>query len=386
MSDKKNHKKKFIIVTTIPASLYFFKGQVGILKNEFDIEVVSGKGDGFENFCKIENVKGYQINTLEREITLFKDFRSLFKLISLFRKIKPDVVHGNTPKGGLLSMIAAKICGVKTRIYCVHGLRYQGASGFQKKLLMFLEKVSCSMATHVFSVSFGVLEIMKSDKILNKQGHIIWNGSVNGIDTDYFSPTVVEEKEILTKYNINKDYLIFGFVGRLVKDKGVNELVEAFVKINKKYPKTKLLLVGRFEEANAIRPETKELILSHQDIISCGNQDDVRPFLKVMDIFTFASYREGFGVSLMEAAAMNLPSISSNITGCNEIIQDGYNGKLIPSKSVKKLYEMMDYFLNNPDEVKQMAKVSRQYVIDKYDQKTLWAKALEKYTKIVNDV
>jgi glycosyltransferase involved in cell wall biosynthesis len=385
MSSKTN-KEKFLIVTTIPASLYFFKGQVGILKSEFDIEVASGPGHGLEDFCEIESVKGHRIPKMKREISLFFDILSLINLIKLIKKIKPKVVHGNTPKGSFLSMIAAKITKTPVRIYCVHGLRYQGAKGMKRKLLMFLEKISCSLATHVFSVSFGVLKIMKEDGIYKKEGHIIWNGSVNGIDIKHFSPDAVDEIELKKQLNLSDDNLVFGFVGRMVKDKGVNELVESFIKINKLHPHTRLLLVGRFEAADAVTDFTKKEIVTHQNIIYCGQQKDIRPYLKLMDIFTFPSYREGFGVSLMEAAAMNLPAISSNITGCNEIIKDGFNGKLISSKSIKELYEMMIFFIENPIEFKKISKVSRQYVIDRYEQKKLWNKALEKYKSVVENV
>lgn len=381
-----NIKKKFLFITTVPVSLFFFKGQVRVLKKEFDIEVISGSGVGLSEFCELESVKGHRVVELEREISLLSDVKSLLKLIKLFKKIKPEIIHGNTPKGGLLSMIAGWMTRVPHRIYCVHGLRYQGARGFKRKMLMYLERLSCKLATDVLTVSFGVKNILREDNISKKEINIIWNGSVNGININHFSTDEVDEVEVIEKYKIDSNYLTFGFVGRLVKDKGINELIEAFVQINKNYNNTQLLLVGNYEDSNPVTEFTRNEIETNKNIIYVGRQSDVRPFLKVMDVFSFPSYREGFGVSLMEAAAMSVPAISSNIIGCNEIIKDGYNGKLITSKSVIELERAMEWFVENPKLRKQMADVSRQYVVDKYEQKTLWNKALEAYSKIANDV
>lgn len=381
----KQNKKKLIIITTIPASFHFFKGQIRVLKKGFDIEFVSSPGDKLDYFSNLEGVASHGI-PMNREISVFQDFVSLFKLIKLFKKIKPDVIHGNTPKGGLLSMIAGWLVGVEHRIYCVHGLRYEGAKGFKRKLLINMERMACKLATDVFTVSFGVQKTLKEDGIYKKKVNIIWNGSVNGIDTDFFSDSEVDSSTIKKQLKLTSKNFVFGFVGRLVKDKGINELIEAFLAVNKKHPNTRLLLVGSFESADPIEPKTKEEIENNDNIIYVGFQREIRFYLKLMDLFTFPSYREGFGISLMEAAAMNVPAISSNISGCNEIIKDGYNGKLIPSKSAVELQEAMEEFVQDPKLVKSMASVARKYVDERYNQKVLWEKALNYYLKLVNDV
>lgn len=378
-------KKKLLIITTIPASFHFFKGQVRVLKKGFDIEFVSSPGRKLDYFSDLEGVISHSV-LMNREISILQDIRSLFKLIKLLKKIKPDIIHGNTPKGGFLSMVAGWFVRVPHRIYCVHGLRYQGAKGFKRRLLITMEKFACKLATDVFTVSFGVKKTLKEDGISNKDVNIIWNGSVNGIDTDYFSVSQIDSSAMKKQLKLTSDNFVFGFVGRLVKDKGVNELIQAFLGINKKYPHTKLLLVGSFEEADPVEPETKSEIENNENIIYVGFQREIRLYLNLMDLFTFPSYREGFGISLMEAAAMNVPAISSNISGCNEIIKDGYNGKLISSKSAIELQEAMETFLLNPELVKSMSSVSRKYVDDRYNQKKLWEKALEYYLKLVGDV
>jgi len=373
--------KKFIIITTIPLSLYFFKGQIQVLKKKFEVNLVSSPGSMLDDNCNVENVKGYPIS-MKREISLFHDVYSLISLIKLFFKLKPDVVHGSTPKAGLLGMIAAWFCKVKTRIYYIHGLRYQGTKGLKRRLLVTMERLSCFFATDVYAVSFGVKDILEQDIITKKKINIIGNGSVNGINTNYFS---VDNKEVIDLRNplgLTTNNFIFGFVGRLVKDKGINELVAAFLQINKTHPESRLLLVGGFEKGDPIDKNIENEIKTNDRILNVGFQKDVRPYYNLMDIFIFPSYREGFGVALMEAAAMNVPSISSNIIGCNEVVSDGYNGVLINSKSKDELFKAMKMLILDETKKNEMAKVCRDYVIEKYEQNNLWDKTLESYSLI----
>ena len=379
-------KKKFLIVTTVPLSLGFFRGQIQVLKKEFDIELVSSPGKQLKEICNEENVFGHAI-TMKREISVFNDIRSLFQLLFLFKKIKPTVIHGSTPKAGLLSMFAGWLMNVPHRIYYIHGLRYQGDKGFKRKLLIKMEKMSCYFATDIVAVSRGVKKLLKEEGITDKQVSVIWNGSINGVDINYFSNNNNDILNLKKNYKIDKDNFVFGFIGRMVGDKGLNELIKAFVKVNSKNPATKLVLVGDFENLlDPVKRSTKNEILSNKHIIFAGFQSDVRPFLKMMDVFVFPSYREGFGVALMEAAAMGVLSISSNIIGCNEIIINKYNGLLIPPKSTTNLISAMETLVENPKLIKQMSNVTRQYVIDKFEQNNLWLKTLAFYSDIVNKV
>lgn len=366
----------------MPVSLSFFKGQVQILKEQFDIKLISIPGNNLDLMCKEENVEGYPIK-MRREISLFADIKSLLKLIATFSKQKPYIIHGSTPKAGLLSMIAGWCLRVPVRIYYIHGLRYHGTSGFKRKLLMSMEKASCLFATNIFSVSNGVRESMLEDKITVKKINLIGNGSVNGIDTNYFSPYNHDIPDLREACKILPSYFVFGYVGRMVADKGINELVEAFINIHNCNLNARLLLVGNFEDdLDPVRKEIKNEILTNPQIIFAGYQTDIRPYLKMMHVFVFPSYREGFGMSLMEAAAMEVPAISSEIIGCKEIIREGYNGKLILPKSKEGLINAMKDFIDNPLLVKKMSSVTRSYVIEKYDQKKLWNETLAEYVRI----
>lgn len=374
-------KRKFIIITTVPISLGFFKGQLQVLKSTFDVEVISSPGEMLDEICRKEQVKGRAV-TMKREINVFYDVVSLIKLAMLFAKLKPEIVHGSTPKAGLLSMIASWANRVPIRIYYIHGLRYQGFKGIKRRLLMYMEKLSCFFATHVYAVSYGVKEIVAQEKITKKQIKMIGNGSINGIDVAFFSPFNQEVPNLRKQYKIKSTAIVYGFVGRLVRDKGINELIQAFLKIYAKTPEARLLLVGNFEEGDLLDMNIKEEIITNSAIINVGFQKDVRPFFKMMTVFVFPSYREGFGVSLMEAAAMGVPAISSNIIGCNEIIKEGYNGVLIPPKSVEALLKAMEMVLVNKDKIDEMSLVCRSYVEEKYEQKKVWEAILEEYKSL----
>jgi glycosyltransferase involved in cell wall biosynthesis len=376
------HKKKLFIVTTIPLSLIFFKGQLLLLREDFDVTLISSPEEELFETANFNKVKSYGI-AMKREISLNQDLYSLVKLMFFFYRNKPDIVHGNTPKGSFLSMIASWFCRVPTRVYYVHGLRYQGMNGFKKKVLIYMERISCKLATDIFAVSKGVKEVMYEDEITNKKINVIWNGSINGINSDFFNPEIIECINLQEQYKIKEGDFVFGFIGRIVADKGINELVWAFRNVNELYPSTKLLLVGDYEHnLDPLLSETKIEIEQNKNIIVVGFQKDIRPFYKLMNLFVFPSYREGFGISLMEAAAMNIPAISSDIIGCNEIIEHNLNGFLIPSKDKKALLEKMKFSIDNKNKINVMSTLTRPIILSKFEQKRLWSKTIDIYKEI----
>ena len=377
-----NFKKKLFIVTSVPMSFVFFKGQLLRLREKFDVTLISSPESALRETADFNKVKSHGIK-MAREISLFSDVISLFKLVLYFSKEQPDLLHANTPKGSLLSLTAAWLCKVPIRIYYIHGLRYQGTTGFKRKLLMTMEKISCYFATQIIAVSNGVREVLHEDHITKKKIKVIWNGSANGIDLKYFDPNHPEVHNVRPQYAITEDDFVFGFLGRLVGDKGINELVQAFNQLNTEYSNIKLLLIGSYEDhLDPLRQKTISLIKNNPNIIEAGIQADVRSHLKAIDLFVFPSYREGFGIVLMEAAAMGIPAISSDIIGCNEIIQDHVNGFLIPPKDEESLYIKMKYALENKIEIKTMSTVTRTMVSTRFEQKTLWEEIIKFYNEI----
>lgn len=365
-------KKKLFFVTTIAGSLNFFKGQYQLLLSDFDITAIASdkkrlKEVGEENHIKIHHIP------MEREISILKDIYCLICFIFYFIRQRPYIVHGNTPKGSLLSMIAAWITRVPVRIYMCHGLRYQGCRGIKRKVLMFMERISCRCATEIICVSHGIKEVLIEDRITNKEPIVIWNGSVQGIDMGKFNPDNITNKQGLREeYGIGDDDFVITFIGRLVKDKGINELVEAVNSLHVKYSNIKLLLIGRFENTgNPISDITKKIIDEGEFIIATGPQLNIVPFLSITDLFVFPSYREGFGLSLMEAGAMNVPSIASNIPGCNEVIIDGLTGLLIEPRSTLAIIESIEKLYNDRELLDHLKLNSRKSIIERYEQDQL---------------
>ncbi len=375
-------KKKLFIITTVPMSFVFFKGQLLVLREKFDLTLVSSPEPALYETATYNKVKSHGIK-MAREISLFSDLVSLFRLILYFLSDKPDILHANTPKASLLSLAAGWLCQVPTRIYYVHGLRYQGEKGFNEKLLMNMEKLSCFFATDIIAVSNGVKDHLQQDFITSKEITVIWNGSINGIDLDYFDPVHPDVGNVRTDHSIDLHEFVFGFLGRLVGDKGINELVAAFEQLNLEYSNIKLLLVGGYEShLDPLQQETLLSIETNPNIVHVGFQEDVRPYLKAMDLFVFPSYREGFGISIMEAAAMNVPAISSNITGCNEIIEDEVNGFLIPIKDQDALFAKMKFALENRLMIDAISKTTRTMIAAKFEQQKLWDKIVSFYEEI----
>ena len=394
-------KKKIIKTSTIPTSLdTFCKGQLKMLSEYFEVVAVSSPEKELKWIEEREGVRTIAV-PMERHISIVNDLKSLFKMIRVFRKEKPYIVHSMTPKAGLISMLAAKICGVPVRMHTYTGLVFPTATGIKQKILIWMDKLLCSCATYINPEGQGVANDLKKFKITKKPLHIIGNGNVRGIDAEYWKRsnderktkgeerrTIDEERKTKDEERRTKDdernsslkskVFTFVFVGRIVGDKGINELIEAFKRL--KPHSAKLVLVGTFEEKlDPVKPETKQEIDNNPNIEWVGRQADVRPFYEQADAFVFPSYREGFPNTVLEAGAMGLPSIVTNINGANEIIIPEENGLIIPSKDSDALYQAMQRFIDEPELVKKMANNARKMVIDRYEQKYIWGELLKVY-------
>ena len=360
------------------------KDQLKFINQYYEVIAVSSDGDGFEQMLEEQGVRGVKIN-MTRKVTPFKDLLAILKLIILFRKEKPDIVHAMTFKAGFLAMIAAWIARVPVRFYSICGLAE--FSWHNHHLVNLVEKTSCFCATKIYPNSHNLYKILLKNNLLNPdKAKVLANGSTNGIDTEYFSPTQVigERERIRTKFNISDEGFVFCFVGRLVPDKGINELINAFVDLSKTNSQIQLMLIGPYEKnIYSLQPQIEEIILTHHGIHSCGYQEDIRPYLSAADAFVFPSYREGFPNVVMQAGAMGLAAIVSDINGCNEIIIEGVNGTIVPTKDTKALSSAMKYFCNNRDSVvKNLASSARKMIIERYNRRIIWDELLKEYNKV----
>lgn len=386
MSDK----KKLIRVAAVPQSLkILLKGQLKFLNQYYEVIGVSSQGELLSDVMEDEGIRVKDIE-ISRKINLIKDLKSLFKLYRFFKKEQPTIVHSITPKAGLLSMIAAKFAGVPIRMHTFTGLIWPTRTGFMRLLLMKMDTLTCWAATNVYPEGQGVKSDLAANNITSKPLKVIANGNVNGIDIKEFNPKLVsiQSKQINRKeLGITDSDFIFLFVGRVVTDKGVNELVEAFIEVNKKYENTHLVLVGKYENhLDPLLPETEKHIETHTNIHAVGYKKNVVEYFGMADVLTFPSYREGFPNVVMQAAAMQLNAIVTNINGCNEIITNGENGWVIPVKNVEELKARMIWCLSNPSKSKEMGLKSRKLMIDKYERSFVQHELLKEYQSLLKKI
>lgn len=361
-----NQKKKIIRATTIAASLETFcKDQLRELSNNYEVVALSSPGDILDFVGKRENVRTIGVK-MERRISPINDLVSLFKLIKIMRKEKPWLVHSMTPKAGLLCMIAAWITRVPRRVHTFTGLIWPIRTGISRHILMFTDKILCACATHIIPEGEGVKRDIIAGKITKKAMKVLANGNVRGIELDHYT----RSEEVLNEVSkIKKDGVFtYIFIGRIVKDKGIHELIEAFVKVHNERPSTRLILVGCFEmQLDPISSEMQNIINTHKSIEAVGVKKDVRPWLAAADVLTFPSYREGFPNVVIEAGAMGLPSIVTDINGANEIIIPGQNGVIVPSHDANALYNAMLEMHDNDVMREQMASKARKLIVQRFD-------------------
>jgi len=381
------NKTKLIRITTVPVSLKtLLKGQHRFMSdNGFEVIGVSSAGEALDEVARDENIRTISVE-MSRKITPLKDLKALWKFYRLCKKEKPTIVHSHTPKAGIIGMLGAKLAGVPIRLHTVAGLPLMEATGNKRKLLDFVEKLTYSSATKVYPNSKGLYDFILQQKYTKKgKLKVIAQGSSNGINTEFFDPQQVSETkqlELKQKLGISSADFVFVFVGRLVGDKGINELIESFKQLNS--PNAKLLLVGPFEsDLDPLQSETLQTIETHPNIIAVGYQKDVRPYFAISDALAFPSYREGFPNVVMQAGAMGLPSIVTNINGCNEIIQDDENGIIIPSKDVEALLIAMNRLMTDKLYYEHLKANARQMIQTRYEQSIVWNALLEEYNGLL---
>jgi glycosyltransferase involved in cell wall biosynthesis len=381
-------KPKIIRASTIPLSLnVLLKGQLQFLSKHFEVIGLASNGSEMSEVQKREGIATLTVD-MQRNISPFKDLIALFKLYFVFKKEKPLIVHSITPKAGLLSMLAAKAAGVPIRMHTFTGLVFPSRTGFIQKILIKTDQILCGAATHVYPEGQGVKNDLIRFGITSKPLKIIANGNVNGIDVSYFDTAHFSTSEIealKTKWNIQPTDFVFVFVGRLVRDKGINELIVAFKNLATKQQNVKLLLVGNYEqELDPLLPETINAIESEPQIVSVGYQNDVRPFFAIANALVFPSYREGFPNVVLQAGAMGLPSIVTDINGCNEIIENKINGLIIPSKDANAIEKAMEIYLTDVNFYNFTKSNARQKITEKFDQLIVWNALLSEYQSVIS--
>lgn len=378
---------KIIRMTTIPTSLYtFIEGQLSALREAgHDVLAVSSPGWELQAISEREGVP-HAVVPMVRHISPLNDLKSLWKMYRLFRREKPTIVHTMTPKAGLIGMMAARLAGVPVRIHTFTGLVWPTQHGIKKKLLMSTDSILCRCATHIVPEGHGVKRILANAKITDKPLHILAHGNVRGINGEYFdrTPWVMQEAAKIREQGC----YTFVFVGRLVTDKGIPELVRAFHAINE--PDIRLLLVGRYEPSlDPLPADVHSIIQTDTRITATGQLEEVRPWYAAGDAFIFPSHREGFPNALLEAGAMGLPVFSTAVNGADEIIKQGQTGVVFPLLSTEELrqeclYKQMTAILSHRDQAAAMGARARQHVLAHWSSEIVLKALMDFYTNILN--
>lgn len=377
-------RKKIIRTSTVSTSLNTFcRGTLRRLAQTYDVVAVSTPDDELHEMAQREGVRVVGV-AMRRPISPLHDLRSLLRLIRVFRRERPDMVHSITPKAGLLSMIAAWVCRVPVRLHTFTGLVFPTATGLKKKILMLTDRITCACATHIVPEGEGVKNDLINYGITRKPLHVLGYGNVRGVDMQHYNRT--PEVMAAAQPIMRSEVFTFVFVGRVVRDKGINELVQAFARLHAHEPATRLILVGRFEDnLDPVSDQTKQAIERCDAIEAVGSQADVRPWLAASDALVFPSYREGFPNVVLEAGAMGLPSIVTDINGSREIIVHGKNGVIVPPRNAQALLQAMTQFVQNPQATQAMAANARQMIASRFEKSFVEQCLIDYYKEILGE-
>ena len=365
--------KKIIRTATVPLSLDIFcRGLLRELSEEYQIVVVSSPLPELDSIARREGVRTLAV-PMQRKIAPLRDLASLIRMALVFRKEKPDMVHSITPKAGLLSMVAAWLTRVPVRVHTFTGLVFPYVKGVKRPLLWFTDHLTAACATHVIPEGEGVKNDLLSHGVTHKSLKVLGNGNMRGVDLSYYQRTadVLEKASALRRqFGISGSDFVFLFVGRLDHDKGLDELLRAFNRLASEGAAVHLLLAGAEDpDGKPLAESTRQLMDSLPGIhVSDGWLEDVRPWYAAADALVHPSYREGFPNVVIEAGAMELASIVTDINGSREIIREDENGVIIRSHDEAALYEAMKAFIQHPDKVYRMASLARAQVADRYEQ------------------
>ncbi|WP_018474664.1 glycosyltransferase family 4 protein [Echinicola pacifica] len=380
---------KLIRITTVPLSLkQLLSGQMKYMKAAgWEVKMVSADGKEINEIINKEGCEHFTV-PFTRKITPFHDLVCLWKLYTFFKEEKPDIVHTHTPKAGLLGMVAAKLAGVKVRIHTLAGMLHVTQENNKKKLLENTDRWTFSNATHIWPNSNSMKNfILKNNFTQSAKVEVLGHGSSNGIDLERFSRENLKENHLVAATMRvmpgENDFIILA-VGRLVRDKGIEDLVKAFLE-SKITNRSKLVLLGDYEqELDPLDEDILRKIEDHPRIVQVGWSDHVEHYLAISDVLVHASYREGFPNVLLEAGAMQVPVICSDIMGNTDLIQNKKTGLVFPVKNLSVLKDALEFAYVKRDFMQDLADNLYKQVVENYDRKKMQALILEKYTKLLS--
>jgi lipopolysaccharide/colanic/teichoic acid biosynthesis glycosyltransferase/glycosyltransferase involved in cell wall biosynthesis len=387
--DNQQANRMIVHVVNVPQILrWFFNGQPSYMRRRGLItHAISSPGTELEAFGRAENVS---VTALEitRRISPWRDLVTVVALVRQLRRLHPAIVHAHTPKGGLLGMIAGTLAGAPVRVYHLRGLRLDTATGTQRLFLTWSERVSCVLAHRVICVSHSVrdaaiaLRLCPPGKITVLRG-----GSGNGVDaSDRFNPErLLPDARILTRsrLGIPDEARVIGFVGRIVRDKGMTELADAWRVLRAEDPNLHLLVVGPFELHDPLPPKAEALLREDRRVHLTGPVDETPPLYAAMDIVVLPTYREGFPNVLLEAASMALPVVATRVPGCVDAVREDQTGTLVPSGDAIALADAIRRYLADPELRRRHGSAARERVVRDFRQEAIWEALYQEYADLL---
>lgn len=375
--------KKILLVTTVPETIStILRGQPSFLKGEFSVSIATSPGVDVEEISQYEGVPVHLL-PMCRGISPLRDAYSLIIMVLLLLRLRPDAVHSYTPKAGLIAMLASRLCFVPVRIHTFTGLIFPTQMGLKQKLLIIIDRLICACASRVVPEGEGVKKDLVNFSITKKPLELIGHGNIAGVDSECFSRLaqgVQEEAELLREsLSLPEDVFLFAFIGRLNKDKGISELAYAFSKMPND---SHLLIVGGLDHTAPVSPEIAHLLNTNTRVHLLGFIRDIRPALYLSNVLVLPSYREGFPNVLLQAGAMQLPVIATDISGCNEVVTPPVNGWLVPPRDVLALQQAMQEALKTSWEMlNEMGNFSRKRIKSRFEQREHWLRMIDFYKR-----
>jgi glycosyltransferase involved in cell wall biosynthesis len=380
---------KIIHIVTVPLTLVFLRGFLrSLLAKGYEVEVVSSPGPLLDEFGEQEGIPTWAVE-MPRKIDPLADLRALRQLVSILKERKPDLIDSQTPKGGLLGTMAGFLSGVPVRIYHMRGLPLETARGVRKQILRTTEWISCHLSHRTLAVSKSMAELAIRELLVSRSRiKVLAGGSGQGVDTEQrFNPDKqgsTTRQDVRNEMNIPPDAIVIGFIGRIVRDKGVIELIDAWKKLDSQGKHLHLVIVGPWEEQDPVPAATRQTIENDPCIHVVGFSSDTPKYYTMMDLVVLPTYREGFPIVPLEAAAMALPVVASSIPGCQEAVEDGKTGLLVPVKDSEALRNAIQYYLDEPSIRIAHGAAGRVRAIAQFRQEVFWEAIEKEYRSLLD--